>query len=405
MSIGLSGVTQAYGFVVSLTLLSFGSAACTQVERGKDVADAPARRVLLKNLSEQVILPAYEDFARAAMLLEAACGDHLDALTDSTRLQAQGVFRDAMLAWERAELFQLGPAAEISNFNPGGAGLRAEIYAWDQDDPCVVDRGLVKKLDESADFEKDVYFYGRGLGAVGRLLFDRSKATACAESDRVATPSAWQELLDRDLDERRARYALRCSEVIRARAKQLVSAFRDDFMPQLVSAGSGSRLFDRTQEALNTLTNALFYVDVEMRDLKIGGPIGRTMACMDKACPTELSYAQLSREALLANLTALEAAFVGAAPDGERGSEMWGLSDLLRSVNAGATADEVEASIAAAVTAVEALGNGFDQAPQAASEQGVAAFEALQALSDVLNTELLQKLALSPPMRASGDND
>lgn len=391
--------------VAALLGVSALSAHCVKVESKGDVADAPARRTLLKNLSEQVILPAYEDFAKKAALLETALTDHADANTDSTRAQAQTNFRAAMLAWERVEMLQIGPAAEISNFNPGSSGLRAEIYAWDKDDPCVVDRGLVRKTYESSDFAKDVYYYGRGLGAIERLLYDAGTATACADSDRIATPDAWQELVDSDLEERRAKYALACVEVINARAKQLVSEFRDEFMPELVNAGAGARLFDRTQEALNTVTNALFYVDVEVRDLKLGGPLGRTMACMDATCLTEHPWAGLSRESIKANLEALQAMFEGAPPDGERGDALWGLSDLLRSVDAGATADEIEGLIKDALSAVDGIGARFDEAPRDPAAHGDGAFDALQALADALNTEFLQKLALSPPMRASGDND
>jgi predicted lipoprotein len=389
-----------------LTCLLLASVSCTKVERRADVADAPARRALLKNLSERVILPAYESFSDSAATLQAAVDAYASVQTASTRFQAQAIFREAMLAWQQAELFQVGPAANVSNFNPGSAGLRAEIYAWDKDDACVVDRGLVKQVYESDDFTKDVYFYGRGLGALERLLFDESDATACAASDRVATPEAWRELVESgELEARRARYALRVSEVVHARAQELVEAFRDDFMPELISAGSGSRLFDRTQEALNALTNALFYVDVELRDLKVGGPLGRTLACMDEPCATEHHYAQLSSEAMVANLTALKLAFVGAPPDDERGDALWGLSDLLRSVDAAATADQIEALIEAALRAVKALGSHFDEAPRDRNLPGDAAFTALQELADALNTEFLQKLALSPPMRASGDND
>jgi predicted lipoprotein len=386
----------------SLTVLAAG---CAKVSRTQDVADAPERRKLLENIAQQVILPAYEDFAKSAAQLEAAIEDHSQVHTDSTRFQAQTGFRAAMLAWERAEMFQVGPAAAISNFNPGSGGLRNEIYAWDKDDACVVDRGLVREVYESDDFAKDVYFYGRGLGAIERLLFDSSRATACAASDRIATPEAWQALADGDLDQHRALYALAASKVVRERADQLVAAFRDDFMPELVKAGAGGRLFDRTQEALNAVTNALFYVDLEVRDLKVGGPLGRTMACMDDACATELPHARLSREALTANLEALKAIFVGAPPDDERGNAMWGLSDLLRSVQADSTAEQIEQAIDEALLAVRALGIGFDETPRDPAVHGAAAFDALQGLSDLLNTEFLQKLALSPPMRASGDND
>jgi hypothetical protein len=128
------------------------------------------------------------------------------------------------------------------------------------------------------------------------------------------------------------------------------------------------------------------------------------MACMDTPCATEHPWAGLSRDAIKANLEALQAMFEGAPP-AERGAALWGLSDLLRSVDAGPTADEIEGLIKDALSAVDGIGPRFDEAPRDPSLHAAEAFDALQALADALNTEFLQKLALSPPMRASGDND
>jgi hypothetical protein len=300
----------------------------------------------------------------------------------------------------------VGPAADVTNFNPGAEGLRSEIYNWHDANPCVVDRGLVNKLYESKDFEGDVYAYGRDLSAIERLLFSTSNESACPATDKVVTAEAWSALVEGDLTQRRARYAASAGAVVKAKAQQLAQAFRDDFLPELVRAGTGSKLFDRTQEALNAVTNALFYLDFDVRDMKLGGPLGHSADCLNGGCPTELPYAKLSKEAVLENLLALRAMFEGTLPGvAAKGDGLVGLNDLLASVGAASLAQSIAEAISEAESAVGRVEPNFEQASHAPDAALSQAFDALQALADLLKTEFLQKLALNAPMRASGDND
>jgi predicted lipoprotein len=390
----------------ALSVAALGYGACGLEQDEAEVADASARRELLSNLGEHVILATYEEFSAAAQKLDAALAAYADAPGETTRTAAQMAFVEALRVWERAEVYQLGPAADVTNFNPGALGLRAEIYAWQDANPCVVDRGLINKSYESDDFEGDVYPYGRDLSAIERLLFSTEAATACPASDKVVTAEAWAALGNSELTERRARYAASAGAVVTAKAKQLVKAFRDDFLPELTQAGEGSKLFDRTQEALNAVTNALFYIDFDVRDMKLGGPLGHSADCASGGCPTELPYAKQSKQAVIENLIALRAMFEGHLPDAEPETlELAGLNDLLVSVGAESLVKSIDAAISEAQGAVEKVEPNFEEALRAPDAAMSQAFDALQALADLLKTEFLQKLALNPPMRASGDND
>jgi len=390
--------------VLLATLL--GSCTAKQATE-KEPADAPARRALMHNLAERVILASYRDFAGAAQTLMEASDAYAGEPSAQTRSAAQAAFSGAVLAWERAELFQVGPAADVSNLNPGSAGLRREIYAWNDVQPCVVDRGLASKVYEDvAGFGDNVYQYARGLSAIERLLFDDGTETACLPSDKVLTPAAWQALVDSDLSQRRASYAATASKLVLARANTLVKSFRDDFIPQLDDAGKGGKLFDTTQDGLNALTNALFYVDYFTRDRKLGEPLGVTTMCTgDSACATELPYAHLSKQAIVKNLEALRDAFRGLPPEGDTSEAMWGLSDLLRSVDAASVAGDIEWLIDEALADVEAIEGSLEAAPKSAGSHAMQAFDALQALCDRLNSDFLLKLSLNAPVRPAGDND
>jgi predicted lipoprotein len=391
---------------LSLGAAALGYAACGEEEQAGDAADADQRRELLANLGERVVLETYRSFAERAEALQNALDAYAEDTSADARTAAQDAFRDALLVWERAEVYQVGPAADITNFNPGAGGYRGEIYVWQDANPCAIDRGLVNRAYESEDFEGEVYAYARDLSAIERLLFDDTTTTTCPATDRVVTPAAWEALVDGDLRERRARYAARAAQTVHDKATALVSAFEDEFLPQLAQAGAGSKLFDRTQEALNALTNGLFYLDFDVRDMKLGEPLGHSMDCSNGACPTELPHSKLSKAAVRENLVAFRALFQGHLPDESAPDlPLAGLNDLLGSVGADDLADRIDAAISTALEAVDAVEPSFEGASRSQDGEFAQAYAALEALADLLKTEFLQKLALNEPMRASGDND
>lgn len=373
----------------------------------KDVADAAARRSLLKTLGEDVMLASYREFETRAQALSAAADGYASEPNESTRSAAQAAFREAMLAWERSEPFQVGPAADVTNLNPGSQGFRREIYAYPDAQHCVVDRGLANKTyEDEAGFGDAVFYYARGLSVIERLLFDTSNSTACAATDKVLTPEMWQALVDSDLTQRRARYVQVASHLVATRAHELVETFSSGFLQELSRAGSGSKLFPLTQDALNALTDSLFYIDYVTRDKKLGEPLGLTMMCTGAgACPTELPHSRLSKQAIHENLVGLRACFVGASGAAQSDGQMRGLSDLLRSIGADAVATDIEAGIDTALQAVEAIEGSLESAPHGSDSAARHAYDALQNLSDRLHTDFLLKLSLNPPTRPAGDND
>jgi uncharacterized protein len=146
-------------------------------------------------------------------------------------------------------------------------------------------------------------------------------------------------------------------------------------------------------------------VDYVTRDKKLGEPLGLTMMCTSAGtCPSELPYARLSKQAIAENLRGLQLCFLGAATANQTADE-GGLSHLLRAVGAEAVASDIEANLANALAAVEAIEEPLETAPHTEESALRRAYDALQTLSDRLHTDFLLKLSLSPPTRPAGDND
>jgi predicted lipoprotein len=189
----------------------------------------------------------------------------------------------------------------------------------------------------------------------------------------------------------------------------VVADWKSSFGSDLSQAGAGSKTYPTTHEALNAVSDALFYLDTKTKDMKLGTPAGLSLVCKDHVCPdlVEFPHAGISKEAVLANLAGFEAVFAGKPPRSGRGGQLWGFADLLRSLSQDALAKRIEANIADAIAAVQAIDGEIEQAvvDPDGRKQVVAAYEALKTLTDAFTTDFMAALSLSVPAGAAGDND
>lgn len=384
-----------------LVLLASG---CSETKKASDVPDAAARRVLFQNLAERVIAPTYAEFTKVTGELSTACASYAKSQSPDDLKGAQAAFVKAMLVWERAEVFQVGPSATQSDATPGGQGLRQEIYAWNTVSQCGISRALVAKTYGTEASLAALYPDARGLGALEILLFDASDDSGCAKTNDVITSGDWDKLVAGDIAKRRSDYAAAAAKDLVSRAKTLEQAFKD-FIPELSKAGDGGKLFDVTQDALNAISDALFYVDTETKDMKLAIPLGLTEKCTGAACLTtvEHPYAKISARSIQANLEAFRDLFRGLPPK-SRGDAMWGLKDLLLSVSADALASDMDKLLDASIAAIGKV-ESLEVALEKGEPEPMQAYMQIQSLTDRLKTDFIAVLSLRPPMNAAGDND
>ena len=384
------------------------AAACGGESAKKDASDAPARRELLANLSAKVILPTFNDFVAKAKALESATNAYATGL-DAAKLEAaRTAWKAAMAVWERAELMQVGPTAIASDATPGGMGLRNEIYAWPDSFPCGLDRVLVsKQYEDLATLRNETYFNARGLYALEALLFEERTTSACNADDPTVTPAAWSALVAGDLTKRRALYAKTLATDVRINAEAVIKAWNASFRKEFTSAGAGSKLFATTGEAINAVSDGLFYVDTETKDMKLGDPGGFTMTCLDKPCPEKVEhpFARVSKQAVLANMEAFRDLFRGLPAGANADGKMHGLRDLLISRSRKDIADEMDKLLDDALLQTSMIGASLEEALLKKDPQVHKSYAAIQALTARLKSDYLSTLDLRAPMHAAGDND
>ncbi|HEX6245190.1 MAG TPA: imelysin family protein [Polyangiales bacterium] len=351
-------------------------------------------------------LASFRVFAERAEALEQATQRWADDSTDANAAAARAAFRAAMDSFQRAELFRFGPAAPATE--PGGKGLRDQIYAFPHQSACKVDEQLVNQAYASADFGSTTPI-GRGLAALEYLDYYVGADNACAASLAINADGSWQKLSESELRTRRSAYAAAVASDIARYAKLLLRAFApapegDDFVNELATAGRGSKAYSTEQAALNALSHALYYVEIEVKDYKLALPLGISPNCTTgSTCPNavESPYARVSTGNIAANLRGFRALFQGCGTD----HAGLGFDDWLEAVGQGALAASMLKALDGAEAAVRDLSPPIERAIVEDPTRVREVYDALKALTDQLKQQFISVLDLNPPMSAEGDND
>lgn len=380
---------------------------------GDPLVGDEARRAVLADIGEDLILPALAVFQDRADGLRQALDQHAAAPTDGDALAAaRTAWQAAMVAWQRNEPLQFGPAGRASGIDatPGGANLRSQIYGFPLLTPCSIDQAA---LDGSA-VDENTPIDIKGLGALEYLLYREGSNPDCP-------PPAGA-----DLTASRAALAARIGVFIAGVAADLHSAWRPDagnFIGEWRSAGAGSQTYMNPQAALDALSVALFYVEKDTKDLKIANPtgIGATglTPCPDSSCPERLEspLSQRSGAHIAANLQAFRDVFTGV--DGGMG-----VNHLLRGIDRDDLADDLITRLDATLARLQGITPDFDTAVAAIpsnsdcinasanrTDSGDPALAAcalhgdIKAAMDLFRGPIVSALSLATPNRAAGDND
>jgi predicted lipoprotein len=376
-----------------------GPAPAPAIDAAVDTFD---RKMLLANIGENIVLPVYETFdarvADMATAIDAHCAGLGTADEASLRAAAQDAWKQSMSAWQLVEVMLFGPVS----MNDGA--LRDVVYSWPIVSTCAVDQDVNLRRTDPAAYDISTRLTNRrGLAAMEHLLFSDDLAHTCPIQ---AAPAGWDALADADRKAARCSFAQVAVADLAAQAQTLLDAWRPDAGNYLAMFSSASA-FESAQAGLNVVSDAMFYLDTETKDMKLAEPAGiaiNSCTTMGQPCPAELESprARHSRENVLANLRGFQMLFLGQGADGV---DRAGFDDLLRALDAAALADQMSAAIAAAIAAVEAIPGAMEDALQSDYQAVVEAHAGVKGITDVLKSQFLTVLGLDLPDGGASDND
>ena len=165
--------------------------------------------------------------------------------------------------------------------------------------------------------------------------------------------------------------------------------------------------FASAQAGINVVSDAMFALDTETKDMRVGEPAGIVInQCntVGEPCAAEIEspHARHTKENVIANLRGFQMLFLGQGLDGTDGV---GFDELLRAVDAAPLADQMKADIAAAITKLEAIPGPMEDALQSDYQSVADAYAGIKTITDNLKTQFLTVLGLELPDTGGSDND
>jgi predicted lipoprotein len=344
----------------------------------------------------------YAGAATASAELDAAAATLAASPSEQTEAAAREAWKKAIGLWQQAEVIRVGPAGPTT---AGGEGLRDYVYSWPLVSRCLVEQNLVSQEYAETSFAATALVNTRGLAAAEYLLFYDGSDNACSASSSINVQGTWNALGPVEIAARKRAYASVVAYDVAQKTGEIHArwAGADGFGAALANAGASSSPFDSDQAALNAVSDGLFYVEVEVKDMKLGLPLGKVDACPGSTCPgsVESLYARVARDHVRNNLVGFERVWAGCDA-----AAATGFDDLLRSVGSGDLADRMAASLDGAIAAADALESADFVTLLETDKAGLEALHtAVKSLTDLLKTEFVTVLDLELPKSVEGDND
>ncbi len=239
---------------------------------------------LLDDTTDIVILPGYQALATQTTLLSADDGvlaQYCTAIGTATeaarKVEAQQAWRTAMNQWQSLEMHRLGPIAD----NGDALGNRVSSFGSSNLSDCGVDQAVVLSRQDGFDLATRSSNQ-RGLEAIEYTLFNDNLDHTC--SSQITSLSDWNERPDVERAQWRCDYARVVASDVADAASTIYELwridgenYRSEFLNPAVAGTT-----------LETLSDAVFYLDVVVKDLKLGVPLGISEDCSAFSCPEQI---------------------------------------------------------------------------------------------------------------------
>ncbi|MET0792964.1 MAG: imelysin family protein [Polyangiaceae bacterium] len=366
--------------------------------------DEPFSKAALLRQVADCAIAQYADFADNARHFEAAAKANVAAPTPTSALELRNAWLAANSSWQVAEVFRFGPAARSADADPGAQELRDQIYAWRFGGRCPVETALADQVYASPTFGTSL-INNRGLGAAEYLLFYPGTDNECPDYSAINKQGTWVALGADEIISRKRAYAAAIAADVLANAEKLIAAWdpaAGNFRRQLSQPGSGS-VYKDEQTALNAVFFGMFYIEKEVKDYKIGIPVGANAECVSGLCPEaiESRYANVSTANIRRNYLGFRRLFQGC------GSKFSGLGfdDWLDAVGASELRIRMLSALDGAQAAIDALDPPLEVSVTAHTDRVFVVYNALKVLTDLIKSDFVTVLDLELPIGAGTDND
>ncbi len=341
-------------------------------------------------------------FVPAAQALETALVA-AEATPDATTLAAaQQAWRGAIEAWSVNEMLQFGPGGPKSR--AGGRDYRESIYSWPLGGRCGIEEKIVDKSYEDGSLAGALVNV-RGLLAIEYLLFYTGADNACAPSAAINATGSWAAIAPDELTRRKIAYARHAAELVTQKAQEIESAWdpaSGNFLAEFSAAGN-TRTYQSDAIAFNVVSDSLFYLEYELKDIKLAHPMG-LRNCAAVACPddVESTFAKHGKAQIRQNLEGAKMLLVGC----DENHTGLGFDDMLYAARQEPLSRDMLTALDQAIVACDAIvSDDFGAAILNERDKVDAFYTAVKTVTDRLKSDFVAVLDLEIPRRVEGDND
>ncbi len=367
------------------------------------------QQALLENITDNIITPVFQQFSTVSAAqvpaltaycqteTDAALGNATSEQVTTTRDAAKTAWRNVMNVWQQAEVMKVGPLAENDGL------LRDKIYSWPVVNSCSVDFEVVNF--KAGVVNGQPYNIAnrtpsrRGLAAIEYLLFNDQLNHSCTTNTQ---PENWNSQTDEYRKVARCEFAVEAARDVSNSAQELISAWSgsNGFANTLKAAGSDGNQFTTELEAINRISDGMFYMDTFTKDAKLATPLGLLAnSCGSQACPqdVESEYSHHSMINIENNLLAFQKLLTGNVGIG--------FTDYLTDVGDQDTADAMSGDVQLAIDGVQNYQNTLAETLVNNEAQVTQTHTDVKAVTDKLKVDFITSLSLELPATSAGDND
>jgi predicted lipoprotein len=251
---------------------------------------------MLTSVLNNAVIPTVDDLAVKLTALDTEVTQYcasIDQAEEASQLSsAQSLWKQTMTVWQQLEVMQFGKIAE----------QRDNFYSWPLNDECKVDVDVV--LGQADDYDiTNRTAPRRGLDALEYLLFDndiindklhvRCQTVGAGKITNVPGLLEWDDLT---LVEQKTQRCKQSNNITR----HLIT--RAEMLKQSITTGVFDESINTYQDAADSISDALFYIDKNTKDVKANKALPASPSGSFNTGHLESQYAQVSLSNIQNNL-------------------------------------------------------------------------------------------------------
>lgn len=243
------------------------------------------RAPILENITNNLILPTYEEFNRSTIDLHKASEIFTENPSVENLDRLKSAWEESIKIWKRAEIYNFGPVESLI--------LVTAIDRWP-----TSERGIeqaIENYDQSEDYLIRIGSNRKGLPAIEYLLFHEDASIIIEEFS----------------DEARKSYLNLLTEVLTQHSAAIVAEWNEGYKQEFIS-NTGNQ----ADSGITLLANEMGYLLQKIRMEKLEIPFGSQTEGTPRPQMLESVYANISKELIRENLIAAQETFTGADSTG-----------------------------------------------------------------------------------------